>query len=226
MAATRTALQKVSKEVFEGKPPTLHIELSGLPRTALPHDLRRLCGKNKVENVANVAIDYKRFRPSGNGLLSFARLEHAAAAHKALDNAVVGGKRVTARRTSTVPEIPRARGPKGILEAAERGAVSGNGPSGGITGSGRNVVLYGLPGKMLAVHLVDGLRNFKLAGTEYGREVVVKMDATGRLTSSSRFLVRLSTVSEAYRLVRRLHMQPWRPDLFGDRYSLRAFVVW
>ncbi|KAI0362182.1 hypothetical protein OH77DRAFT_1388337 [Trametes cingulata] len=213
-------------KIHVGRAPKLHVELSGLPRTALPHDLRRLCGKSKVENVTNAAIDYKRFRPSGNGLLSFPNAEQAAAAQKALDNAVVGGKRVRAHRVSSIPQIPRARGTKGILEAAERGVVTGNGPSGGITGSGRNVVLYGLPGKMLPWQLAERLRDFKLAGTEYGREVIVKLDASGRLTSSSRFLVRLSTVSEAYRLVRRLHMQPWRPDLFGDRYSTRAFVVW
>ena len=62
------------------------------------------------------------------------------------------------------------------MEAGQRGAITGNGPSGGITGSGRNVVIYGLPGRMNAVMLADSLRNFKLAGTEFGREVIVKLE--------------------------------------------------
>ncbi|KAI0647112.1 hypothetical protein C8Q79DRAFT_1009253 [Trametes meyenii] len=226
MAAIRTAAKQVTKRAFEGSSPGRHIQLLGLPRTALPNDLRRLCGKSKVENVANAAIDYHRFRPSGEGLLSFTRPEYAAAAYKALNNAVVGGKTVKARTISNVLKPPRARGPQGLLEAGQRGAITGNGPSGGVTGAGRNVVLYGLPGRLPPSTLADNLRDFKLASTEYGREVVVKLEASGKLTYTSRHLVRMASVSEAYRLVRKLHMQSWRPDIHEDKFTVRAFVVW
>ncbi|KAI0670319.1 hypothetical protein C8Q78DRAFT_1079296 [Trametes maxima] len=224
MAATRTAAKQVTKRTFEGSSQGRHVQLLGLPRTALPNDLRRLCGKSRVENVANAAIDYHRFRPSGEGLLSFTRPEYAAAAFKALNNAVVGGKTVKARTLNNIPKLPRARGPKGVLEAGQRGAITGNGPSGGVTGAGRNVVIYGLPGKLPPSTLADNLRDFKLAGTEYGREVVVKLETT-KLTYTSRHLVRMASVSEAYRLVRKLHMQSWRPDIHEDKFTVRAFVV-
>ncbi len=127
--------------------------------------------------MVSVALDYRRFRPTGTGLLTFSRQEHAAVAHKTLNGSVAGGKRVKTRLLSHLPERPRMRGQKGMLEAAQRGAISGDGPSGGITGSGRNVVLYGLPGKLHAGVLLDNLRGFKLAGAEFGKEVVVKLDS-------------------------------------------------
>lgn len=44
-------------------------------------------------------------------------------------------------------------------------------------------------------------------------------------SATSRWLCRLESVSEAYRLVRTLHMQQWRPDLFGDKFVVRASVI-
>ncbi|KAI0831367.1 hypothetical protein BC628DRAFT_1353406 [Trametes gibbosa] len=224
MAATRTAARKWRKDIFDGAPSPLHVQLFGLPRTALPNDLRRLCGKSKVENVDHASVEYRRFRPTGCGLLSFTRGHYASAAQKALNGAVVGGKPVKTRLVSNIPELPRARGVKGMVEAARRGIISGDGPNGGVTGSGRNVVLYGLPGKLTPEHVLDNLQGFKLAGVEHGKEVVVKL-SSDRLASSSRFLVRMSTVSEAYRLVRKLHLQFWRPEYFGDKCTAQAFVV-
>ncbi|KAI0636905.1 hypothetical protein C8Q77DRAFT_1095102 [Trametes polyzona] len=227
MAATRTAARRAGRELLQERPTTKqHIKLSGLPRTALPDDLRRLCGKTKAENVAGVAIDYRRFRPTGHGYLSFTTPELAEAANKALRRAVAGGKMIETQLIHYLPTIPRARGQKGILEAAERGAVTGDGPGGGVTAGGRNVVMYGLPGRLGADQLIGSLRNFKLAGAEHGREVAVKLEQGERVTSTSRWLVRMASVSEAHRLVRKLHMQFWRPDLIGEKCRIRAFVVW
>ena len=124
-----------------------------------------------------VTLEHERFRPTGQGFISFSRPEYAYAALKNFKQAVVGGKTVQARAVDTPLVIPRSRGTKGVLEAARRGAITGNGPSGGVTGSGRNVVMYGLPGRLYAETLVDILRSFKLAGSEYGKEVIVKLEA-------------------------------------------------
>ncbi|KAI0780865.1 hypothetical protein BD413DRAFT_608095 [Trametes elegans] len=223
MAAVRTAARKAANDAVEAK---RYIRLSGLPRTALPTDLRRLCGKSKVENVVDAGIHYTHFRPTGVGYLSFSRPEYSAAAAKALNKAVVGGKMVTAQSVATIPERKRSRGTKGLLEAAQRGVINGSGIGGGITGSGRNVVLFGLPEKLIPFVLADNLRQFKLAETEHGREVVVKLESDNSYSKSSRFLVRTTSVSEACRLVRKMHMTPWRPDMFKDRYIVRAFVIW
>ncbi|KAH9856945.1 hypothetical protein C2E23DRAFT_865593 [Lenzites betulinus] len=225
MAATRTAARGLPKDLFAETSSKLHVQLFGLPRTALPIDLRRLCGKSKVGNVDQANIEYRRFRPTGSGLLSFTRADHARAAYKALNGVHAWGKSLETRLVADVPELPRTRGVKGRVEAARRGVISGDGPGGSITGGGRNVVLYGLPGKLVPGALIDSLQEFKLAGVEHGTEVVVKLPSE-RLASSSRFLVRMASVSEAYRLVRKLHMSPWRPDIHSNKCIARAFVVW
>jgi len=62
------------------------------------------------------------------------------------------------------------------MEAAERGLISGNGPRGGVVNEGRNVVLWGLPGRLTPEGLKGLLQNFKLAGTEGGKMEFVKTE--------------------------------------------------
>ncbi|KAI0721031.1 hypothetical protein C8T65DRAFT_253858 [Cerioporus squamosus] len=218
--ATRAATQ-ASQSV------KLHIGLSGLPRTALPTDLQRLCGKAKVENVSHVAINYKRFRPTGTATLAFARPEYVPAALKALDKTVLGGKTIRATVVDPVTDVSRMRGRKGLLEAGQRGAIRGDGPDAGLTGAGKNVVLFGLPARLIPRVVAENLRNFKVVGLDEGKPVVILLESGRGPTASatSRWLCRLESVSEAYRLVRTLHMQQWRPDLFGDKFVVRASVV-
>ena len=42
---------------------SLAMSLTGLPRTALPTDIRRLCGKSKIENVVNGALSFSPLYP-------------------------------------------------------------------------------------------------------------------------------------------------------------------
>ena len=75
------------------------------------------------------------------------------------------------------PDVPaRTRGQKGRMEAAERGIVLGNGPSGGITSNGKAVTITGLPGKMDATAVKDWLRSFKLAGNEENAKEIVQIE--------------------------------------------------
>lgn len=69
----------------------------------------------------------------------------------------------------------RMRGLKGKDYAAKRGYFDGNGPRGGIKNSGKNVVIWGLPGKMTPDALKELLSDFHLAGTEGGKTESVKM---------------------------------------------------
>ena len=123
-----------------------------------------------------VAIDYRRFRPTGKAVLTLTRPEFVPAAVKKLDKAFLSGKSLKAEPDSTARMSTRTRGAKGALEAAQRGIIHGNGTVTSISGGGRAVVLYGLPGKLPAGVLADNLRNFKLAGVEQGRPVVVKIE--------------------------------------------------
>lgn len=40
-----------------------------------------------------------------------------------------------------------------------------------------------------------------------------------------RVLVRLSSASEAFRLLRNLHMTNYEPDAWGDKYIIRAQLI-
>ena len=99
------------------------------------------------------------------------------AATKSLDKAILGGRTLKATRAEARNERPpRTRGVKGTLEAGQRGIIDGNGPDAGVTGGGKNVLLRGLPGRLFPAMLAENLRNFKLAGREQGRPVVVKLE--------------------------------------------------
>lgn len=45
------------------------------------------------------------------------------------------------------------------------------------------------------------------------------------LSLTARFLVRLETEAEAYRLVRKLHETYYEPEVFDNRYRVRARVI-
>lgn len=43
---------------------------------------------------------------------------------------------------------------------------------------------------------------------------------------TSRVLVRLSTASEAFRLLRNMHMTNYEPGTWGDKYIIRAQLIY
>lgn len=133
---------------------------------------------------------------------------------------------------------------KGFARAADRGAITGNGPSGGVSGGGKNVLIRGLPAKLTHDELREHLRGFQLAPEDRGQRVVVKLDMWVCLLLSwrlvlntlrrdgamgysvtSRHFVKMGTESEAYRLVRKWHMMPFLPQQNGDRYIVRAQII-
>jgi hypothetical protein len=62
------------------------------------------------------------------------------------------------------------------MNAAERSLFFGDGPRGGVLNEGKNVVLWGLPGRLTPEGLKGLLQNFKLAGTEGGKKEFVKLE--------------------------------------------------
>jgi len=118
----------------------------------------------------------------------------------------------------------RSRGLKGREEASERTIVTGNGVQGGITDGGRSVLLSGLPGRISVETVRRLLRNYKLMG---GQAEVVKLGTndTVRNALTSRILVRLSSASEAFRLVRNIHMTNYEVGAWEDKYTIRAKLI-
>jgi hypothetical protein len=124
-----------------------------------------------------VAIDYHRFLPTGRAFLFLRSPELLDRNLRALQNATISSVPITAAAANPPRNIPqRTRGAKGRTEAGERGLVTGNGLQGGILNAGKNVVLWGLPGRITAEGLKNILQIFKLAGTEGGKKEFVKIE--------------------------------------------------
>ncbi|GBE81919.1 hypothetical protein BKA93DRAFT_819367 [Sparassis latifolia] len=225
--STREAAGRASREVAPDS--RRFIVVHGLPRSALPADVRRACLKAKVD-VASVSIDYFRLLPTQKAFIELHSPLYLQSSLKNLKNAVVGGSQIYSypSQDPTGGRPDRTRGIKGRAEAAERGIITGNGPAGGLTSQGKNVVMSGLPGRMTAEALREFLKGYKLAGSEGGKKEVVKMDVGvyQKLAFTSRHLVRTASISEAHRLVRTLHMTFFRPEVYHHLYPLRARVVY
>lgn len=71
------------------------------------------------------------------------------------------------------PTQIRTRGFQGRQQAADRGALSGAGPEAGLASGGKNVVVWGLPGKLEPETLTRYLKRFELRG---GEPEIVKLE--------------------------------------------------
>ncbi|KAG1754542.1 hypothetical protein EDB19DRAFT_1892518 [Suillus lakei] len=236
-----TAIRRTSalpRLVDEGR---THIQLRELPRSALLTDLRRLCTRNQLLGVTDVAIDYHRFLPTGRAYLTLAHTEHLHKNMQALDKASVGSLPIHA-----VSSPPPRSGHSGRLDKTrtQRKVFSGNGPHGGILSRMKHVVIWGLPGKISGEAVENYLRDFRLDNMD-GKSAAVKVElyvsfydckprlrhgftyrATNTFSLYSRYLVRPTSTAEAHRLVRQLHMTYYEPERWGRRYQLRARVVY
>jgi len=201
----------------------VHVKLFGLPRTATPADITRLLGKNKIHNVTKVALEYNRFEPTGRAFLTLTQPSVLPKVLAALQQLRFFGHPLVPR-TTFPPSEPstRSRGLKGREEASERSIVSGSGSQGGITDGGRSVVLSGLPGKITTDVVRRYLKNYKLMG---GQAEVVKLERELKGAMTARVLVRLSSPSEAFKLLRDLHMTNYEPEIWEDKYTIRAQLI-
>ncbi|KZO95165.1 hypothetical protein CALVIDRAFT_179483 [Calocera viscosa TUFC12733] len=225
--------------------PTNWIRLHDVPRTALHNDVRRAVTRSGVGQKFQVYLDYYRFLRTPGAWLKF---ENQQDMHAALQH--IGGRKfqITAQDILAIPTpapsdaVQRSRGFRGRAIAAQKGSIHGNGPDAGTRSMGRDVVLYGLPGKIEPEDVLAALKGFafrkKANKKDLGNEAetdgmdeeeraqaVYKLPQIGR-SLTSRHLVRLESQSEAHRLVRQLHMTYWDQDLWGTKYTCRARVVY
>lgn len=234
----RIAAKSIAREVkTEALATRKHIQLRNLPRTCLPSDLRRMVTANNVENVVNIAIEYQRFIPTHRAILEISDPILTQSALKALQGATVASMpvypRVKSEEQVDAPTPVRHRGMRGREDAVERGAVLqvGDGPNGRLSAatSGRNVVVYGLPGNTRPAVLREYLRGFSFAANEPEKTQVQKLvGEDDRLRPTAKFLVRLSNESEAHRLVRQMHLTPFNLGEKSEtvRHLVRARVIY
>jgi len=227
--------------------PTNWVALWDVPKTALHNDVRRAVGRAGVDQKYDVYLDYFRFQRNGQAYLRFSSPEDVNAAMQR-----IGGRgrfQITAQDIicAPVPQpdslVRRQRGIQGRAIAAQKGKTLGNGPDAGTSSRGRDVVLYGLPGKIEAEDVFAALTGFEINSksretTDIGNEgdadeldedehtqAVIKLPQSGR-SLTSRHLVRLANTSEAHRLVRKLHMTYWEENIWGTKYMCRARVIY
>ncbi|KAG6874059.1 hypothetical protein C0995_006916 [Termitomyces sp. Mi166 len=179
------------------------ITLYEVPRLITPSDIRRAIA-GKVEDVMNVQLDYKGFRPSGKVVITIGNTEHLAKSLRAIKSLTVCGM-----ETRAVAQY--GPDPTGVKRLANK-SVDGNGLNGNYPNLERNVVLWGLPGKATIDNVATALSNFKTE-KKYGKPVIVKLEKPeGKFTIFSRFVVTMASISEARRLARAWHMTPWNPN--------------
>ncbi|KAI0064649.1 hypothetical protein BV25DRAFT_1800128, partial [Artomyces pyxidatus] len=199
----------------------LHIRLTNIPTTSTVADIRRMLKNHHVENIATVELDYHRFLPSAKAYLTVTHPDFLHSTLKRLTDATLCAHVVKAEMTPA-PVKPRVRGSKGREDATGRAVVTGNGVGAGITDNEKSVLLYGLPGKLTIDATRSLLKGYKLAG---GRAEIAKLDPSYPSSLTSRILVRLANKSEAYRLVRNMHMTYFDPGVWKESYLTRARVI-
>jgi len=168
-------------------------------------------------------MDYNRFRPTGTAFLSLSSPNSLTHNLRMLSKTTMSSLPLHATGVPNPFPVGRTRGSAGRQEAVNKGLIDGTGPNGGTTGNGKNVIMWGLPGKLPPDGLRNYLRAFRLSEAS-GQENIVKIEPE-KSSLTSRHLVRCSTPSEAYRLVRRFHMTYFGESVHGDRYLLGARVV-
>ncbi|KAJ6546545.1 hypothetical protein DFH09DRAFT_646643 [Mycena vulgaris] len=179
------------------------LQLSNVPNTATPADLRRLIIRAQVQGVKQVAIEYHRLEPTGRAFVQLTNSDLLRPSLEALEKVTIAGVHLYA-------------------EPIERPAMSdqanGNGLSSELDSNGKHVVVWGFP-KAAAPPVLDQLlEEFTFPP---GEPYIFKINDPQHFTVTSRFLVRCGSVADAHRLVRTLHM-----TLHGPKFPIRARVIY
>ena len=114
-----------------------------------------------------VSLIYKRFAPSGSGILTLSTPDLVRDTLRAAKKITFTGCEEITATLSTDPKFSRERfrGVKGRADALNRG-LRGFGPSAGFP-NGRTVTVTGFPGKNMTVEkFIPYVRGFQLANDE------------------------------------------------------------
>lgn len=205
-----------------------HIQLRNVPYSAKPSDIRRAVTRAGLQGISDVAVEYDRFSPTGDALITLTGPDFLRDSLRLLERLTIAGTPVSAKQKIVIEGRQRTRGTKGRAEAEERGLIGGNGPhAGSLTKTGRMAVIWGFPGKMTADVVSQHFKDFKMERSGRDKVSVRRVPLPNDAFSMfSRFVVTLESVSEAHRLVRDVHMTYLNPEAFGTRYRLYAHIVY
>jgi hypothetical protein len=128
-----------------------------------------------TRHSVTVFMNYDRFRPTGTAYLSLSSQSSVTRNLRILNSATMSSLTLQAKAVPSPFSVARTRGSVGRQEAANKGLIDGNGPNGGTSGNGKNIIMWGLPGKLPPDGLRNYLRAFRLSD-EGGQESIVKIE--------------------------------------------------
>jgi hypothetical protein len=120
-------------------------------------------------------MDYDRFRSTGAAYLTLSSPNSMARNLRMLNTATMASLSIHAAAVPDPFRAARTRGLVGRQQAANKGLINGYGPGGSTSGSGKNVIMWGLPGKLHPDSLKNYLRAFRLFDPS-GQESIVKIE--------------------------------------------------
>lgn len=113
----------------------------------------------------------------GKAFVTFTQPAYVQPAVLRLRTAQLSGMLLDVVATGPLENRPgRSRGVQGRAEAMNRGVLDGNGPDAGVTERGKNVVVWGLPGKLTTDQLRQYLKSSRLGNTQGGKEEILKIE--------------------------------------------------
>ncbi|SPO24024.1 uncharacterized protein UTRI_03434_B [Ustilago trichophora] len=227
--------------------------LTGLPTTATPADIRALAHQDKTANdIGRIEYIYtKSLRPSGKALVSFSSTTHARHFERAAHGRILGGRMLKADLRSTTARqrllqhtyskwSPDYQLPFDLIEYE----------------TGKLVLLRNIPQDTFEARLEERLASrydlrpqdrwrgkrtsyagYLLDNRGYGGSHDVVLGGVLKLpkmhidATTTSFIVRCQTQSEAMRLVRRWHNTYFAPATFdiqntGGRYRVSASILY
>nr|GAT44021.1 predicted protein [Mycena chlorophos] len=191
------------------------IQLTNIPKTATPSDIRRLVARAKAPGVESVAIEYKQLRPTGRAVLNLAHSGFLTECLRLLEGVSISGAHPVAR--------PSEWKHKSNLM---------NGLSSELGTNGMHVYISGIPRHpRWEVPALEEL----LASHKFSRPIgsnapwIEKLPLSRRLNVEPNvrdFRVRFGSVAEAHRFVRQVHMTYYLQSKHGTTYPLQAWVLY
>ncbi|KAG6821062.1 hypothetical protein H0H93_007221 [Arthromyces matolae] len=180
------------------------IILYGVPTLATPADIQKACA-GRLQDVQDVQLVYRNFRPDGRAMITISNPELISKTLRLLKPLHVCGVEVH----------PVANYSLDIFSQRQRSAAETRSKEVEVIGSGaefphieRSVVLWGMPGSVSEGDVARALTGFKTELKD-GKPLIQKLPKPEKFSIFSRFVIVMSSVSEARRLARAWHLTPW-----------------
>ncbi|KAJ4000068.1 hypothetical protein F5050DRAFT_1804425 [Lentinula boryana] len=185
-----------------------HILLKRIPALTTPADIRRMLTRYNVQGVADVAIIYENFMPTKQAIITLALPNFLRDSLRELTNATLSGVVFTSEEVD-------------YSEFGPPPTELGTGPHAGVDNSGNNVVLSSFPSGTSPTNIKTITDKYLLASSF--EESVLSIKTAPKNPVS--MLIKLRSESEAYRMVRDLHMTNPLERLRWSR-NLQARVIY